>query len=288
MDIVDAQIHMGLEGAEPTLASMNALGISAVLIDEYWGRNAPGDMGNTLPGYLLANGAWRTASPVAEQASLLHPDRFSYLVRVDRQDPDLEGIVRLVASTPHRRALRILPVRTAAEAEAFRAGAYDALFALAQDLDIPVFVFIPGAVELLAPYAERYPRLALIIDHCGIPFGGLDASAARPPTGEDYFDEVLRLAAYGNVALKWSHAQSRFVAGDYPYTALRPLLRRAVDAFGPQRVMWASDHTVIPGHSWADILLFVRENPDLTDEEKGWILGRSLRRILRWEAPAPT
>ena len=281
MDIVDAQVHVAPGQLQATLGAMDALGVQAALIDEAWGGHAPGDPGNVVPGYPLPNGAWRTASPIAELAALQHPDRFSYLVRVDRRDPDLESVLKLVKSTPHRRALRVLPVRTDAEAEAFAAGAYDELFALAQSLGLPVFLFVPGQVGLLPRHLRAFPRLSFIIDHCGAPFPGLGPkSAGDRPDGAAYFQEVLNLAAYGNVALKWSHAPMRLLPCDAPYEALRPHLRRALDAFGPRRVMWASDHTVMPGHSWADLLLFIRDNPDLSAEEKGWVLGGSARKIL--------
>ena len=36
MEIVDAQVHIGPGRIEETLAAMDALGIRAILIDEYW------------------------------------------------------------------------------------------------------------------------------------------------------------------------------------------------------------------------------------------------------------
>ena len=40
MEIVDAQLHLNLLlGADAALAAMDALGIAAVLVDEYWRRS---------------------------------------------------------------------------------------------------------------------------------------------------------------------------------------------------------------------------------------------------------
>jgi hypothetical protein len=36
MDIVDAQLHIGPEPFEATLAEMDRLGIRSVLVDEFW------------------------------------------------------------------------------------------------------------------------------------------------------------------------------------------------------------------------------------------------------------
>ena len=96
-------------------------------------------------------------------------------------------------------------------------------------------------------------------------------------------EEVFKLADFPNTALKWAHAQSCFDVHDYPYQPIRGYLKRAIGAFGAERVMWASDSSVIPRHSWSDILHYVRDDPDLTEEEKAWVLGGSARKALNWQ-----
>jgi len=201
MDVVDAQIHFGPGGIDRTLAAMDALGISAALVDEFWGLD------NWGPGYALPNGAYRVTSPTAELASWLHPDRFTYVLRVDRNDPECASLIRMVKDAPHARAVRIIPAVTAEELDAFRAGAHEPIFAEAARIGLPLFVFIAGHVELLAPYLKAYPDLPVIVDHCGMPMEAgvsfLDADTPEGPARDNaYFDEVLKLAAYPNVALK--------------------------------------------------------------------------------------
>jgi predicted TIM-barrel fold metal-dependent hydrolase len=287
MDIVDGQVHVGHGEIEATLRAMDALGIRSLFIDELWGgKLGEGDPTHIQPGFRLPNGAWRTFSPTAEQASLLHPDRFSYLVRVDRKDPDLAALMRIIGSAPHARAVRVQPTWTMAEAGAFAEGAYDEIFALAGEHGLPVFLFMPGFAELLPRYLARFPQVTFVVDHCGMPFQQIpfdrpEAERARVET-PNYFDEVLKLADYPNAALKWAHAPARFGVPDYPFEPLRPFLRRAISAFGPERIMWASDNSVIPDQTWSDLLHAIRDNPELTAEEKRWILGASARRILNW------
>jgi len=289
MDIVDAQLHVSRGRIQPTLEAMDALGIRSVLIDELWGNGQFGGSTYLEPGYALPNGGWRVAWPTAEQASILHPDRFSYLVRIDRRDPQLVELMRVVGSSPHARAFRVLPVWTLEEAAAFAAGAYEQLFAEAECIGLPVCVFIPGFVELLPPYLERFPELTFIVDHCGMGFPNIPPHRPQQEQQKacepDYFDEVLRIAAWPNAALKWSHAQHLFRAGHYPYAPLRPILRCAIQAFGVERIMWASDKTVILDQRWSDMLFCLRDDPELSRDEKEWILGRSARTILRWPAP---
>ena len=287
-DIVDAQVHIRHGEIESTLAAMDALGIRSVMLDEFWGIMRETHPTHFEPGYQLPNGAWRAAWPTAELASLLHPDRFAYLIRIDRRDPDLESVMRTIVASPQARAFRVQPVWTREDVADLAGGGYDDLLALAQDLGLPVCFFIPGHVELLRPYIAKFPRLTFVIDHCGMGFPFIpldqDPAAAQRTQAPAYLDEVLTLAEFPNVALKWSHAQDLFGVPAYPYEPLRPLLRKTLQAFGSERVMWASDHTVIPGHSWSDLLTSLRDDSELSPNEKAWLLGRAARTIFQWPA----
>ena len=291
MDIVDAQLHLARGKIDATLEAMDALGIASVLIDEFWGSFPETHPTHIPPGFLLPNGAWRAVSPAAEEASQRYPDRFSYLLRIDPRDPDLESVMQVASSSPHVRAFRIQPVWTLEEVEDFKRGNYDPLLEIAQDAGLPVCVFIPGYAELLEPYLKRFPAVDFIIDHCGMGFpnipAGRSAADEERVNSPAYFAQVLELAAFPNANLKWGHAQERFGVRNYPYEGLRPYLRNAISAFGADRLMWAGDKTVMFGHTWSDLLHGIRDNPELSDEEKAWILGRTARKLLNWPAPAP-
>lgn len=281
-DIVDSQVHIGREGVKQALATMDALGIASVLTYEHWGFDPKRDPRHGMPGFVLPNGAWRGVTAVSAEASLAWPDRFQAIVKADRRDPQLRQVLEVVRSTPFIRAIRVLPVWNAEDAAEFVAGKCDRLFAIVQELGLPMFLFIPGFAAELRRYAAKYPRATVIVDHCGMPFSNI----ASPGSGKGaaYFDEVLRLADYPNVALKWSHANLVFGPGDLSHAAVAPYLRRAIGAFGAERVLWASDNTVIPGHSWADLLGAVRDSVELSEAEKRWLLGGAARKVLGWEA----
>ena len=102
MDIVDAQVHANVLGTEVTLAVMDALGIQAVLFDEYL---TTAEDGAPQPGYRLADGAFRPVGPNAEAAALRHPERFAFLMRVDPHDPGIEGWIETLAAAPGFKAL---------------------------------------------------------------------------------------------------------------------------------------------------------------------------------------
>jgi len=297
MDIVDSQVHLGPGRASEMVAALDALGIRSVLIDEWW-MGTPGH-----PYYGVGEGgkAIRTTSPTAELACWNWPGRFSYLVRVDRRDPDLHTVVKLARDNPHVRALRISPGMSRAEIAAFGAGEDDPVFAAAADFGFPIFVQIAGNCHLLKRYVEKYPSVKIIICHTGMPPGpklapiigqmeGLPDSAAywekvAAEPRDQAFDKVLRAADHPNVALKWAHAPTMFGAPGYPNAGTRPYLRKALSAFGAERIMWASDISANQtGESWAELIFAIAENPELSANEREWILGRTARKWLDWAA----
>jgi len=283
LEIVDAQVHVGPGGLESLIASMNALGISAALLDEFWG------IGAGQPGYRLPNGVWRLTSPTVEVAQSLHPDRFAYLQRLDVEDPDVATTVRRLAESPGALAIRLTPGLKKAELQAFAEGRHRAVVAQAVEAGLAVFVMIQGHVELLAPYLEAFPSGRFIIDHCGMPLEfplGPDGPPTDPGPDFAYFQTVLAMAKHPNVALKWSHAQGMFKETAFPFRGLDRFLLAALAAFGKERVIWASDASTSPGARWGDLLYCLRAHPGLSDEDKAWILGRALRTWIGWPAPS--
>lgn len=291
VEIVDSQVHFGPGGINEMLAGMDALGISAVLADEFWGLD------NWGPGYQLPNGVLRVTAPTVELAATQHPDRFAYVLRVERLDPEVESLIRMAADAPGIRAIRMLPSLTAEELAAFASGAYADMLNAASRVGLPVFLYIAGNVALMPRYLEQFPDLQFVVDHCGMPMeqgiSFLDAETPDQAAGGQqhhapdvsYFDEVLKISAYPNVALKWSHAQGMFGVTGYPFGDLVPYLSRALEAYGPQRVMWASDiGGNQTGETWAELLFYIRDCPALTDVEKEWLLGKTVRSLLNWEA----
>lgn len=288
VDVVDSQLHIKSGMIDATLEAMDAIGVTSVLLDEFWGVGGGEHPTHFEPGYRLSNGAWRAAWPTAELASILHPDRFSYLVRIDPRDPELESVMRFVGSSSHARAFRLQPVWTLDDVAEFANNGHARIFEIAAEIGLPVFLFIPGYVELLEPYARRFPDLTFVIDHCGMGFANIPMGRApaevRAAQHHAYFDTVLRLAQLPNVFLKWGHAQDCFGAATYPYEQLRPILRRAIKAFGADRLMWASDKSVMVGHTWSNLLHCVMDDPELSHDERQWILGNTARQILNWPA----
>ena len=276
--IIDSQIHLfrttTLEGG---LAAMNALGIQGAVIDEYW--IAEEDGRQVIPGYRMPNGAVRVTPAQAMHASTRYPDRLSYLVRTDHRDPDPEHWIRAIADSPHACATRFV-VRSEVEIRDFAGGGYTPCFRAAADHGVPVFLFLDtGDVAPAVQYLEAFPSATVILDHIGM---GRSIEAVRTP---DKFEPVLRLAHHKNLYIKWCHAYFGFGPLRYPFEGTQQPLRRCVDAFGAERMMWASDFTIREHEvAWVDRLLSIRESPVLSHDEKAWILGKTARRVLDWPA----
>lgn len=295
MDIVDSQTHLGPGGIAEIKAAMDAVGVKSALIDEFWFGTSI-EM-PTYPVPVAQGVVRRGVTPTAELAALTHPNRFSYLLRPDRRDPELHGLIRLARDAPHARALRITPGLAKTELAALACGSYDDMFKTAADCGLPIFLTLPGNAPALLSSAKKFPQLTFIIDHCGMPFSvamkqglmkaglGDQLPEMGGASNEVEFDRVLKLSVLPNVALKWGHAQGLFGVSGYPFINLRPYLRSALDAFGAERMMWASDVSAnLTGESWAELLFWLIDNPDISHDEREKLLGGTARRILNWPA----
>lgn len=270
MDVVDSQVHLFLNmDARQGLAAMDALGIRSTLIDEYWALDAGGTPTNA---FSLANGARRRVHPGAEMASFQHPDRFAYLVKLTRDDPMVEALFELAAQHPHVRAVRV-DVRAESEVMALEQGAYSGFFKAAQRSGLPLFVLLPtDRAPSLRASLEAFSDLRFVLDHCGM-----------PSSPQRFATDVLPLAGLPNLHLKWCHAPAKLSATSYPFADSIQYLQRAIDAYGVERILWASDFTAIrTGTTWAESLFYLRHAAALADSDREWILGRSARSLLAW------
>jgi predicted TIM-barrel fold metal-dependent hydrolase len=232
------------------------------------------------PGYRLPNGAVRSTYPTSEAAVRADPTRFAYIGHVDRRDPDIAEVIGELRTHPGRLGLRVVARRQTGEWDQLVEGGYGDYFALAREHGVPCFVYCIAGPLPLRQYIERFGDNWFIIDHLGLSF------LPPMPTGPERYaglEQTLSLAEYPNVALKWCHAPE-LAQEEYPYPTLSEQLKRAVDAFGPERIMFGSDYTEIrASSSWADAFYYIKDSTELSRSDKDWILGGSLRTILNWD-----
>jgi predicted TIM-barrel fold metal-dependent hydrolase len=289
MRIIDAQIHdigpywdwLGERDelqhkimGEVMIAYLDALGVSSVVL---------------FPG---------GHDPHADWLSRELPERFTYVPHVAPED-DVEAVVS--AAKAHRgiAGLRVLigwPL-DGSEVKRLEDGVWDPVFAACERHKVPVFLFITGWLPHAVGIAERFPGLPLIIDHLGLRQPPLDTADDAPFAK---LPQLLDLARFANVHVKLCGLPA-LSKEPFPYKDAWPALRAITDAFGADRLMWASDTTRFAGrigigrhqnpatlgdypgkHSFAESLLFVREAEVLSGEEKAQILGATAARVLNW------
>jgi predicted TIM-barrel fold metal-dependent hydrolase len=121
----------------------------------------------------------------------------------------------------------------------------------------------------------RFPDTPVVVDHFARI--GIDGQIHKADV-----DNLCRLARHKNVCVKTSafYALGKKKA---PYTDLGPMIRRLLDAFGPERLMWASDNPfqVVKGHNYRDSIdLIARRLDFLTPADRRWILRKTAQRMF--------
>jgi len=193
-------------------------------------------------------------------------------------DPEQRGVREQLAgwlSRPHMLGARLSFSSGGVLKPSFDDGTLDWFWADAERLQIPLMILVGGMAGRTYAIAERHPRLTLIIDHMARP-----SRAAGAGSWTD-LDDLLRLAKLSNVHVKLSSAPN-YSDEPYPYKDIHPHLRRIYDAFGPRRLMWGTDLTRLRGSYRESVLLFQEALTFLSDEDREWILGKSLAETLEW------
>ncbi len=135
----------------------------------------------------------------------------------------------------------------------------------------------PDALPLIDRMCQRWSQTPVVVDHFGRI--GLDGQIRSSD-----LRNLCRLARHKNVYVKVS---AYYALGKKrpPYTDLLPMFRQVYEAFGPQRLMWASDcpFQVQGGHTYRDSIDLVLQRADfLSDQDRLWILRKTAQKVYFW------
>jgi predicted TIM-barrel fold metal-dependent hydrolase len=151
---------------------------------------------------------------------------------------------------------------------------------------------MPWFAPQIGQLAREFPNTRVLIDHFGHAGVG---SATRGPKGWEWrkveygyshpseFEQIVELARLPNITLKVSSLQysSRQPA---PHKDVAPLVRRAYDAFGPERLMWGS-----LGHSEGELkskeIVFEENLGFLSARERSLVRHENARRFFDFALP---
>ncbi len=130
---------------------------------------------------------------------------------------------------------------------------------------------LPGVDQM----CEKYPDTPVVIDHF-----------ARIGVDGQFRDQDLaqltRLARHRHTYVKIS---AYYALGEKkpPHLELIPMIRRLYEAFGPQRLMWASDapYQVQGENNYRASISLVRDRLDfISDEDRQWLLAKTAERVF--------
>ena len=170
--------------------------------------------------------------------------------------------------------VRISPAGDAA-GDWFRGPLMPPLWKRCQDLKVPMPVLAPiTRMPDVAPLMDRTPDLTLVIDHMA------DCPIDQP----EQLEKLIALKRYPNVFVKISHTWS-ISKQPYPWLDAQQYVKRLYDAYGPQRLMWATDWPILETLTTYDKALSVvrDEMKFLNAKDKEWMLSKTVERV--WPFP---
>lgn len=202
------------------------------------------------------------------------PGVFGGVAIVDETKPDVVDTMQKLA-VQGVRGFRLYTDKQKAEAWENSPG-MKAMWAHAADAGLAMCLLAnPDALPAVERMCKQYPRTRVVIDH----FARIGMTGTIQPSD---LDNLCRLAAFETVHVKTS-AFYALGAKQAPYTDLGPMVRRLRDAYGPRRLMWASDcpFQVQNGHTYAESIALIRDRLDfLTPEDKEWMLRKTAEKVF--------
>ena len=132
----------------------------------------------------------------------------------------------------------------------------------------------PDALPAIDRMCAKYPDTPVVIDH----FARIGVTG----TIRDQDVAALgRLARHKQVRVKLS-AFYALGKKQPPYDDLLPMIRRLVDAYGPERLMWATDCPFqTAAHSYRESIALLRERAEFLNQgDRDWILGRTAESLF--------
>ncbi|HEY0299966.1 MAG TPA: amidohydrolase family protein, partial [Rhizomicrobium sp.] len=224
-----------------------------------------------------------------------YPGRLHPVVILETQDPATPGVYRDMVSNDHVRGFRMAQSRPHLLDTAWLCSPQAMeVWKTCADLGTPMTLILfrnqlPYLLPLIKILAEMFPDLPILLDHGGMPFGmsQYEVALARAAGQEivmpkaPHFGIDTTIAIFEkvpNVYFKITEINMERLVAENVRAA--HLVRRMVDSFGPDRVMWGSDVGQSMLWSYAEKAAMARAATDfLTDEEARKFLHDNAARV---------
>jgi uncharacterized protein GlcG (DUF336 family)/predicted TIM-barrel fold metal-dependent hydrolase len=131
----------------------------------------------------------------------------------------------------------------------------------------------PEFINVVNTLAETYKNARIVLDHIGFP---------NPEGGPDFGIDALyqSLAAHDNIYYKFTTINIHNLQAVDPSLSEAELLRRAVDVYGADHIMWGSDVGNSVGLYDELVGMMVEATSLLTDAEKQAVMHDTGKRVL--------
>lgn len=233
----------------------------------------------TLLGLMKANGVSKTVIiqvihyryDNAYLASVLKQYRGTFLgvCRVDPLNPAAPDYLSQLTEQGFR-GVRISPSGDAS-GDWIRGPLMPLLWKRCGQLKVPMTVLAPiTRMPDVGVLLEKMPELTVVIDHMA------DCPIDRPAE----LEKLIALERYPNVFVKISHTWS-ISKQPYPWLDAQEYVKRLYHAFGPRRLMWATDWPIVEDRStYPRALSVVRDEMRfLNAEDRNWMLCKTIERV---------
>ena len=217
---------------------------------------------------------YRTDNSYIVDASELFPNEMRAVIIVDPQAPETPQMIRDLAPR-NVVGIRFFGVGVKDKSVWLSAPESVKVWALADELGLIVDIEAPSqGGEVLIPViesmADRYPNMPIVLDHIFLP----DVTAPNFGIGSN-FDGF---AARKNIYVKWT-SLSMDVTREKGI-APEKVLRRAVDFFGADKVMWGSDIGTSSGTYKEMVARALDSTKLLNDAERRAVLHDTGKRVF--------
>lgn len=195
---------------------------------------------------------------------------FQGVCRVDPLDPAAPDHLSKLTEQGFR-GVRLSPAGNAT-GDWFRGPLMPPLWKRCHDLKVPMTVLAPiGRMPEVGALMEKLPELTVVIDHMA------DCPVDQPAE----LEKLIALKRFPNLFVKISHTWS-LSKQPYPWKDAQEHVKRLHQAFGPQRLMWATDWPIIEqSHAtYAQALTVVRDEMKfLNADDLSWMLSKTIERV---------
>ena len=199
-----------------------------------------------------------------------YPGIFHGVARVNPEDPAAPDHLSRLTEQGFR-GVRLSPSGNTT-GDWFRGPLMPPLWKRCYDLKVPMTVLAPiTRMPEVGKLLEPHSALTVVIDHMA------DCPVDQPAE----LEKLIALKRYPNLYVKLSHPWS-LSHQPYPWHDVHPQIRRLYDAFGPQRLMWATDWPIIENSkaTYAQAVTLFRDELEFFNaDDKSWILSKTIEKV---------